>query len=703
MTTSQAHAHPAAWTVLPSDPSINPDRVHHLDCAVSHYGDDRWDLSALGAPVSVRTPRIFWHRFPEQFRASFRRAVWLAINTPTPVVLLEKRGANSVEWASGTSVLKYVHFWVWFANWLQENGIERLCEVTRADLERFARCVQDADFTRSTKAGLLRAVTRLWAYATSLPPADALVMPPWEDEAISDFLPGSARAPENATAIIHPSTMAPLLLWAQRMLELAVDIEAAARRWQSLAEAVPRSHSRESRSAAADLVNGWVNKGISNLPAAINDPRLIDTKYLAAVHGGIHPAQLGVAVRDSGVVFTRNHDTPTPIDSPITAMIDGKPWCDAINKNDLSALRRAVLGAALVMVGYLTGMRPHEVLALRPGCCSRERVSATTIRYTINGRTYKRVRKDGRADPEGAQRSWTTISPVALAVETIERFFPDSTVLFPSGYDDLLPVSTDRAAELIRVLIDTANSICARLSLPKEQWIPVDPAGQVTLTRFRRTLAWHIRRLPHGPVALAIQYGHLSVAQGEGYAGLTAAGFAALLDREEVTALIENIEQARRDLADGAQVSGPAAKRLIELVARGVSFEGTYLRAAEVRRIKVDGRLKFYDNPQSYLACMFDPNKALCGSNRAHGAAREPKLDKCQPNCPNIARTDRHIAGLAIEVSRLHNEADSPLTPTPLALRLRTRADTLGAVIENHHATAIRPTMPSDSSSEATA
>jgi hypothetical protein len=447
----------------------------------------------------------------------------------------------------------------------------------------------------------------------------------------------------------------------------------------------------------------WITSGIPTLPAAINNPRTVDCHYLAAVNGpAIHPHQLSIALRDCGIVFARDRQTPTPIDSPITATIDGQPWCDAINKNDLKTLRRAVLGAALVMVGYLTGMRPHEVLTLRRGCCLRERLSATTVRYTINGRMYKMVRKDGSTDPGGAEGVWTTIAPVARAVEIIERLFPERDVLFTSGFDDTRPGSSDRAIKLVEILIDTANSICEQLNLSKHHWIPADPAGPVTLRRFRRTLAWHIRRLPYGPVALAIQYGHLSVSQGEGYAGLTAAGFAALLDREEVSALIENIEHARRDLADGSRVSGPAANRFIELVSRGVNFEGAYLNAAEVRRIRCDQRVKFYDNPQSYLACMFDTTKALCQSGRSLSAASEPKLDKCQPNCPNVARTDQHIAELKKEVGRLRLEAESPVTPVPLALRLRTRADTLMTIMETHTATAIRPTTTGPASSEAT-
>ena len=82
--------------------------------------------------------------------------------------------------------------------------------------------------------------------------------------------------------------------------------------------------------------------------------------------------------------------------------------------------------------------------------------------------------------------------------------------------------------------------------------------------------------------------------------------------QEEASALIDTIEQTRRDLEGGEGVSGPAAKRLINVVDRARGFEGTYLSAKDARRLKADTSLMMYDNPDSFLTCMFDPNRALC-------------------------------------------------------------------------------------------
>lgn len=346
-----------------------------------------------------------------------------------------------------------------------------------------------------------------------------------------------------------------------------------------------------------------------------------------------------------------------------------------------------------MIVAYLTGMRPHEVLALKPGCIERERISPSATRYRVHGRKYKRVRRDGRSDPNGEQRCWTTIPPVAEAIDTLERSFPHNPVLFPSARDATIPLVTPKAGPLIATLVETANSLTRKLDLPEAYAIPPDPAGPISLRRFRRTLAWHIRRLPHGKVALAIQYGHLTISQGEGYSGLNDAGFAALMAQEEATALVDTIEQTRRDLEAGDGISGPAAKRLINAVNRTSGFEGTYLSVKDARRLKADTSLTMHDNPESFLTCMFDPNRALCQRTTGRQAT-EPRLDDCQRNCSNIARTDRHIGSLDHEVQRLRTEADSPLTPKPLALRLHARADTFAAIIDEHRSTAIRMPPP---------
>jgi hypothetical protein len=60
-----------------------------------------------------------------------------------------------------------------------------------------------------------------------------------------------------------------------------------------------------------------------------------------------------------------------------------------------------------------------------------------------------------------------------------------------------------------------------------------------------------------------------------------------------------------------------------------------------------------------------------------------------QSSCPNIARTDRDATQLWIKAKQLRQQADSPVTPGPLAERLRHRALTLGELADTHDRTKI--------------
>lgn len=248
------------------------------------------------------------------------------------------------------------------------------------------------------------------------------------------------------------------------------------------------------------------------------------------------------------------------------------------------------------------------------------------------------------------------------------------------------------ASKRITALIDTANRLRDDRQLPQAYAIPPDPAGAVTLRRFRRTLAWHIRRLPQGKIALAVQYGHLTVREGEGYAGLKTDGFAALMEREELTAIVDTIERTRGDVASGARISGPAGQRLVSALDAAPRFSGTFLSAADLNRVKRDTQLRVYDNPKQFLTCLFDPNRAACLHGRT-SRSTEPRLDHCAEHCANIARTDRQVADMQLEVTRLRREAASPATPEPLAQRMLHRADTFAAAAAHHDSTSAEVTL----------
>jgi hypothetical protein len=99
--------------------------------------------------------------------------------------------------------------------------------------------------------------------------------------------------------------------------------------------------------------------------------------------------------------------------------------------------------------------------------------------------------------------------------------------------------------------------------------------------------------------------------------------------------------------------------------------------------------------PRAFLACSYNPAKALCHLGRPAGKpAGHPELDRCNPACANIARTDEHIETLTALIARLRAEAASPLAPEPIRQRLTQRAAGLEQIAERH--TRTRVTTRSD-------
>ncbi|MFI6122354.1 hypothetical protein ACIBCU_21425 [Streptomyces sp. NPDC051064] len=79
--------------------------------------------------------------------------------------------------------------------------------------------------------------------------------------------------------------------------------------------------------------------------------------------------------------------------------------------------------------------------------------------------------------------------------------------------------------------------------------------------------------------------------------------------------------------------------------------------------------------------CVYNRDRALCHRQDATNA---PRLDRCQPLCANIARTDHHAAGLLAHAKALEEQSASEALPRPLADRLARRAGQLRELARRH-------------------
>jgi hypothetical protein len=121
-------------------------------------------------------------------------------------------------------------------------------------------------------------------------------------------------------------------------------------------------------------------------------------------------------------------------------------------------------------------------------------------------------------------------------------------------------------------------------------------------------------------------------------------------------------------------------------------FEGLFLSPRQAGALLADPALQVHDSPGAFLACNYNPAKALCHPGReTASAAGHPALDRCDPACANIARTDEHITALTAEIARLRAESASPVLPGPIRQRLAGRAAALEKIAERHARTRITP------------
>ena len=704
-----------AWHVPANAPFVSANRVPDgtSPAALSRYGDATWDLSPLSRRQHEPARQVNWDLFPVALRASFKHAGWALVNLPTPDVLLERAATCRARQPGPATIASTAEHWRRYAAWLASQDITRLADVDAACHGQWASHVARLPVASRTRGLALNAVSVLWGMAPHLPAADRLPVPPWEAEGLRHYLPPDEGRSENGTAPVHPAVMSPLLTWALRFTEdFAVDILAALAEHERLRSSIALRHNPDAAPRLAALLDEHARAGTPLPGETVKGRTSAAISYIAGTTGG-SITQVGNALRRAGLPA----GSSAPLGTPVTGQLHGKPWTGPVSYHQAPALVLRLSTACLIVVAYLSGLRPAEILHLQPGCCPAPDDVTGPVRYRLHGLKFKAARNDdGSPAPDGEARRWTVIPPVHAAIGILEQL-TDTSYLFPlrpywlngaprpsRHRPEASPgsrgrrrrtgqVITTRAANMRIAEFITWVNACARDHGLDGETIPADPDGPVTLGRFRRTIAWHIARLPGGTVALAIQYGHLRTLTSEGYSGRSRHGLRDLLDLETARAMASYLQDVSDSLDSGGGISGPAARRLADAARHAATrFEGLFLSPRQARALLTDPAHQVHDSPQAFLACNYDPAKALCHPDREVGStAGHPALDRCDPACANIARTDEHITALTAETARLRAESASPLLPGPIRQRLAGRAAALEKIAERHVRTRITP------------
>ncbi|MBT2401471.1 hypothetical protein [Streptomyces sp. ISL-100] len=513
------------------------------------FGQLRWSLSYADHSQAATACSFNWANVPEAFRAPLMRAGWAVINIPTPDFILDKK-RSARPFVQTRTLHEVFRGWHEFGRWLDSEGVTSLAEVNREAMESYAFTLRPKGRSWHQDQRHLSSLTRLWAYAPYLLPQDRIPMPPWEDEGAShaDYLGERASAGGEASVpVIHPAVMSPLLVWAIRMVtEFAPDILAAVReRKRLLARMAPttvkggRARIREHFTrlvASGQKIPTDIRRAIeptagrrsAGATTAPGDGRMpVAAQFLAGLLE-VTSVQVSSVVRDCGDEFPAHHfGRGAPLDVPITAKIGDRPWTEKIDFSHVPDLAICLAAAALVVISYLSGMRPEEVVHLERGCRSTEEREDGTVRYKITGRHFSGVSdEDGNTSEEGEIREdpWIVIEPVHQAIAVLEeltdeRFlFPYSLTTKPKPVEIRVPIANlAMMGAWIAKFIAWANEQ-SQIHDRRHEFIPEDPDGAVTLVRFRRSVAWFIYHRPGGRVALGVQYGHVESAMGESYA-----------------------------------------------------------------------------------------------------------------------------------------------------------------------------------------
>ena len=671
--------------------------------ALCRFGEDRWRLDEAVFEEHAGAVSLNFAAIPTPLRLSAKHYIWQLINHDYPSPF---RRAAAERVAIRTVVTAWPSFKE-FMVWLHRQQIDELGLITESVLDDYLIHVGEQSIALDVKFRRIYEVRRLWGYRSILPERMRLPeLPPWGGDPARELFGKAKRFRENRTRRIAEATMQSLLHWALRFVEdFADDILAAHAEYRRLKSRTPEGRRargpvpfRPTKGDVEQRMRVYLD-GLRETDGSLPGKVSADgTVHIDGRHVGMilefsftpntFKSPAGKLLLTSGLPIADN----AYLDMPITAELDGQPWHDGpITYQGARLLAQHLSTACMIVIAYLSGARPGEVLNLRRGCIEHD---STADMWLMSGVFFKNaVDADGNKLPAGAQRRdpWVVVKPVADAVAVLESLH-NHELLIPSRIEpyrrarNFSRVGEARNGSVananIHEFIDWVNDFCRERERPG---IPPDPRGRVNNSRFRRTLAWFIRRRPRGLVAGAIQYGHVHTRLIQGYAGDYNSGFPDEYAYEDFLARLDELAADEQALRNGEHVTGPAADTYRQRVsAAHRQFGGHVLTSdKQARDLLGNPLLQIYHGDG--MTCVFNPHEAAC---QLRGTTDDPlvtpDIDDCRPRCLNIARTDRDIAKIRARRSELQEVVNDTLAPPIRRQREQQELHRLNAILEKH-------------------
>jgi integrase len=305
---------------------------------------------------------------------------------------------------------------------------------------------------------------------------------------------------------------------------------------------------------------------------------------------------------------------------------------DKRSKDILRISMKLSIGAAIVIILFLTGIRVSELLSFKVGCCIE--------RTHTDGQKYWYIQGVG-AKKNGASKEWIIPSPVVMAVNYLERLhsvlmpdrkylylfeFPCNFATLPFPYIQVKKYWSSDIGDLMRQFayskIRGASSIIGNTRLHPHQ--------------ARKTFAKYVvLRDKRGLEALAQHYGHLYTSILDKFYVGTDFELHHLMDEESQ----KDLEAGLNDLLSCEILGGKAGEKLTKIrEIANTKYRGKSVLDSIVKKMINEGVVLA---PCDWGYCVYTKDQSACKGtdNAPNPIFREPNT--CA-NCNNFAVTQKH-------------------------------------------------------------
>jgi hypothetical protein len=355
------------------------------------FADDMWDLGPL-LGRRRRAERLYFIAVPVAFRQPVKEFAWLTLRTPAAV----RKARPHLDPETVVAEVRHLRL---LASWLAERDVTTFSAVTQRLLDDYLS-LRRQQLKPSTLRSLIKAIQRLAAHSIAFSqPEHHFAFVPWRGRPAS-VIAGSRRPSENTTRRVPEEVMAPLLRCALLYVEQFADDILAARR-----EATGLARKADSRAVPPDEQIALVETEIARrrslglgIPVR-RDTGAADGRALIRWAGGYpHRVHRAVQSRADAALAELGPAANGLTAAPSIVEATGAPWREPfpLGGVELDWEARRLGWACSLVIAYLSGMRPSELVNLRRDCTVVEcGPDGTAVRYKLKGTAFKGRRPGG--------------------------------------------------------------------------------------------------------------------------------------------------------------------------------------------------------------------------------------------------------------------------------------------------------------------